>query len=43
MFNSYIFFDCEGYALSDTFYIIEIEPLVFKLCPAFCLGSHLPS
>ena len=22
----------EGYALSDTFYRIEIEPLIFKLC-----------
>ena len=31
--NSYILFDCEGYALSDTFYRIEIELLVFKLCP----------
>ena len=29
----YIQFDCEGYALSDTFYRIEIELLVFKLCP----------
>ena len=29
--NSYIQFDGEGYALSDTFYI-EIELLVFKLC-----------
>ena len=33
MFSSYIQFDCEGYALSDTFYRIEIELLVFKLCP----------
>ena len=32
-FSSYIQFDCEGYALSDTFYGIEIELLVFKLCP----------
>ena len=33
-FSSYIQFDCEGYALSDTFYRIEIEPLLlFKLCP----------
>ena len=32
-FSSYIQFDCEGYALSDTFYRIEIELLVFKLCP----------
>ena len=24
---------CEGYALPDTFYRIEIELLVFKLCP----------
>ena len=31
-------FDCEGYALSDTFYRIEIELLVFKLCPVY-LGS----
>ena len=31
--NSYIMFDCEGYALSDTFYRIEIELLVSKLCP----------
>ena len=29
-FNSYILFDCEGYALSDTFCKIEIELLVFK-------------
>ena len=28
---SYIQFDCEGYALSDTFYRIEIELLVFQL------------
>ena len=32
-FSSYIQFDCEGYALSDTFYRIKIELLVFKLCP----------
>ena len=32
-FNSYILFHCEGYALSDTFYKIEIQLLVFKLCP----------
>ena len=32
-------FDCEGYALSGTFYRIEIELLVFKLCPV-CSGSH---
>ena len=32
-FNSYILFDCKGYALSDTFYRIEIKLLVFKLCP----------
>ena len=31
--SSYIQFDCEGYVLSDTFYTIEIELLVFKLCP----------
>ena len=31
-FSSYIPFDCEGYALSDTFHRIEIELLVFKLC-----------
>ena len=30
-FSSYIQFDCEGYALSDTFYRIEIELLVFKV------------
>ena len=30
-FSSYIQFDCEGYALSDTFYRTEIELLVFKL------------
>ena len=35
MFSSYIQFDCEGYALSDTFYRTEIELLVFKLCPFF--------
>ena len=29
-FSSYIQFDCEGYPLSDTFYKIEIELLVFK-------------
>ena len=28
----YTCFDCEGYALSDPFYRIEIEPLVSKLC-----------
>ena len=38
-FSSYIQFDCEGYALSDTFYRIEIELLVFKLCPVFS-GGH---
>ena len=32
-FSSHIQFDCEGYALSDTFYRIEIELFVFKLCP----------
>ena len=32
-FSSYIQFDCEGYALSDTFYRIEIELLGFILCP----------
>ena len=32
-FRSYIQFDCEGYTLSDTFYRIEIELLVSKLCP----------
>ena len=32
-FSSYLQFDCEGYALSDAFYRIEIELLVFKLCP----------
>ena len=32
-FSSYIQFDSEGYALSGTFYRIEIELLVFKLCP----------
>ena len=32
-FSFYIQFDCEGYALSDTFYRTEIELLVFKLCP----------
>ena len=32
-FSSYIHFDCEGYLLSDTFYRIKIELLVFKLCP----------
>ena len=30
MFNSYILFDCEGYALSDTLYRTEIELLVFN-------------
>ena len=33
--NSYILFHCEGYALSDTFDRIEIELLIFKLCPGF--------
>ena len=32
-FSSYIQFDCEDYALSDTFYRIEIELLVFTLSP----------
>ena len=32
MFSSCIQFDCKGYALSDTFYRIEIELLVVKLC-----------
>ena len=32
-FSSYIQFDCEGYALSYILYRIEIELLVFKLCP----------
>ena len=32
-FSSYKQFDCEGYALSDTFYRIEIKLLIFKLCP----------
>ena len=32
-FSSYIQFDCECYAQSDTFYKTEIELLVFKLCP----------
>ena len=31
-FSSYVQFDCEGYALSDTFYRIEIELSGFKLC-----------
>ena len=31
--NVCILFDCESYALSDTFNRIEIELLVFKLCP----------
>ena len=34
-FSSYIQFDCEGNALSDAFYRIEMELLVFKLCPIF--------
>ena len=34
-FNSYIQFDFQGYALSDTFYRIEIELLVFKLMSSF--------
>ena len=33
MFSCYIQFDCEGYALSDLFYRIEIKLLVFKLHP----------
>ena len=33
-FNSCILFDREGYALSDNFDRIDIELLVFKLCPA---------
>ena len=32
-FSSYILFECECYALSDTFDRIEIEILVFKLSP----------
>ena len=32
-FSSYIQFDCNGYVLSDTFYRIKIELLVFKLYP----------
>ena len=32
-FSSDIQFDCKGYTLSGTFYRIEIELLVFKLCP----------
>ena len=35
-------FDCEGYAISESFYRIEIERLVFKLCLVL-LGSHFPS
>ena len=31
-FNSYKLFDCDGYALSNTSYKIEIELLLFKLC-----------
>ena len=31
MFSSHIWFDCEGYALSGTFYITEIELLVLKV------------
>ena len=31
--SSHIRFDCEGYALLDTFHRFEIELLVFKLCP----------
>ena len=38
-FSSYIQFDCEGYALSDTFYRIEIELLVLSYVQ-FYLGSH---
>ena len=37
--NSHIQFDGEGYALSDTFYRIEIELLVFKLCPVLVRWS----
>ena len=29
-FSPYIQFDCEGYALSETFYRIEIKLLVFN-------------
>ena len=42
-FNSYTLFHCKGYTLSDTFYRIEIELLVFKLCPVFILCSHFSS
>ena len=31
--SSYIQSDCEGYVLSDTSYTIEIQLLIFKLCP----------
>ena len=34
-FSSYIQFDSEGYALSDTFYRIEIELLVFSVVSSF--------
>ena len=34
-------FICEGYALSDTFYRIEIELLVFRLCPVLFRWSFL--
>ena len=33
MFSSYTQLDCKGYALSVTFYRIEIELFVLKLCP----------
>ena len=33
MFSSYIQFDCEDYARSDTFYRIEIQLFVFKSRP----------
>ena len=32
-FNSFILVDSQGYALSVTFYRIDIELLIFKLCP----------
>ena len=41
-FSSYTQFDCEGYALSDTFYRIEVELLVLSYVQ-FYLGSHFPS
>ena len=37
--NPFILFDCEGYALSEPFYRIETERLVFKFVQ-FSLGSH---